>query len=79
LYYLNIFIIWFFSSNIKDLGTNAAEPDWGMENHWYYMDVLKAFKTDSSHFTHPIYAEVKDPEEISVNICIYYYIFHFFF
>ncbi|OUM63816.1 hypothetical protein PIROE2DRAFT_36421, partial [Piromyces sp. E2] len=53
------------NEGFADLGTNAAEPEWGMENHWYYMDVLKAFKTDSSHFTHPIYAEVKDPEEIS--------------
>ncbi len=50
------------------MGTNAAEPEWGMGNQWYYNDVLKAFKTDSSHFTHPIYAEVKDPEEISVSI-----------
>ena len=38
------------------------------------MDVLKAFKTDSSHYTHPIYAEVKDPEEISVNINTFIYI-----
>jgi len=54
-----------FAEFMEYLGTNAAEPEWGMENHWYYMDLLKAFKTDSSHYTHPIYAEVKDPEEIS--------------
>ncbi|ORX53906.1 hypothetical protein BCR36DRAFT_323349 [Piromyces finnis] len=54
-----------FAEFMEYLGVNAAEPEWGMENHWYYMDVIKAFKTDSSHFTHPIYAEVKDPEEIS--------------
>jgi len=54
-----------FAEFMEYIGTNAAEPEWGMGNHWYYMDVLKAFKTDSSHYTHPIYAEVKDPEEIS--------------
>jgi len=54
-----------FAEFMEYLGTNAAEPEWGMENHWYFVDVLKAFKTDSSHFTHPIYAEVKDPDNIS--------------
>jgi len=54
-----------FAEFMEYLGASAAEPDWGIDNDWYCADVIKAFKTDSSHFTHPIYSEVKDPEEIT--------------
>ncbi|KAJ3061776.1 hypothetical protein HK102_008995, partial [Quaeritorhiza haematococci] len=53
-----------FAEFMEYKGTNAAEPSWQMPAQFIYMDLLSATFSDASVFTHPIAADVHNPNEI---------------